>query len=887
MAVLARQDFSAGWMPDADATNAPPNALLRGDNLILDELGILAVRQGSTKINSVALGDIDVHSLYTAVISGTRYRFSGAAANVYSNGVTLGVTMASSGDVIFGSYMGQVFFARSTSKHKYDGSTVRTWGVGMTSGVPTHGSGAADALWKIVYVRNDGTYLAKSAPSAASAAGTWTTGMTVTAPADGSRDSQINEIWLFRADDLTEGAYYRVAVKTGVSGTGSVAITDSTSSADALVINIKLESDNAVPPDSIVDIEGPYYDRLFVLTATTLYPSRRLNPDSYSADQAIVIAGADETCLWVKKSLGGLYIGTTKDIYRLDGTGAEFEDGTMDFTLTPTNIDSPPRAAGTATREGNLLVYLAADGWRTMQGVGSSLLTGRTSLLYKAKARHGVSAVNLTGGRFRAAISRGQLAALIPEGASTTTTAVQYRYQFDKARWYRFTYGSQAWRAIHREPDGTLIASDAAGFVWILDTGTQDDSVDIPVVMWTKVDDDDKPLQRKDPWDLRAKVDTNGATATAEVYFDGSSTAAGSISIIQTGMGVTLGDISSLAAAFRQVQLRITGSFSTFKWFDHGIGYREHPAIQVYAETKPDQPSPSRRRFGGIRLIIDTLGEAATVTPMVDGLAMSSQEITTTTAQGITVSFPARINRDAWIKISKATGFELYSAEPLVLEEFPPIMQGITVPNDAGYPGIKTMSGVQLRICTLGASVTVDTIIDRVITDSFTVQTGVDESVETTLRFPKAYGRAGTIVQLRFSADVEVYNWSPLVTAKRPLGIKAWNSGPLDLGGGEFIWPREVWLKVEAGADLVVIPYFDGVTFDTVTATIGAGELNTASKIRIPVPRGYKGKVPKFEIRSAQPFYPFWIEFVVRQTRGEEEKEPIRVEAQVGGEVVA
>jgi hypothetical protein len=47
-------------------------------------------------------------------------------------------------------------------------------------------------------------------------------------------------------------------------------------------------------------------------------------------------------------------------------------------------------------------------------------------------------------------------------------------------------------------------------------------------------------------------------------------------------------------------------------------------------------------------------------------------------------------------------------------------------------------------------------------------------------------------VVLDVSGDVELYNWEPLVTAKRPLGILAWDSGPLDLGAPDLTWVRDV-----------------------------------------------------------------------------------------------
>mgnify|MGYP003393011635 CR=1 FL=1 len=1001
MGFLARSSFAKGWVPDADPANGPADGLLRADNGILDELGVLAVRPGSAKINSVALADTDIHSLFTGYLSGTRYRMAGAANAVYANGTSISSGVAGSGDIAFGSHLGQILFARSTTKKKYDGTTVRNLGIAMTGGALTAAALAADSdtfatfasgettwtdnfgtsanatgydgtanaakavtvnttngigmiskrfasdqdfstysggatgmdddtisfyvnitdpltlhrlvllidvnsasanvfqddyyfhTWEVqtqsqadaedplsssytseganrdrvdaagtttltqaqlqpgwnkitvrrgdmkrfggttgknwstvrgvrvqadtvgaasvtfdelvisggttrpisgkvtyryVYVRNDGTYTAKSAPSAVSAEYNFANnGGDLTVPSDGSRDSQINEIWVFRMNTYL-GSFYRVKVQTGVSGTGSVSITDTTSDVDALIANVRLETDNAVPPSNIISMAGPYYDRTMYLTSDGLvYPSRQLNPDSCSAGQAIRVTGVDETPYWIKKAFGGLYVGTSKDVYRLEGTGAELPDDSMDFSLAPLNIDHPPRSEAVA-QEGDLLIYLASDGWRALNGSASKSLTGATSLLYRGQDRHGVSAVNLSTGRFRAAITKGQLIATTPEGASTTTTAVLYRLVFDKGWWYRHTYGSQAWKCLHREPDGTLIASDTAGFVWTLDTGTQDASSDIAVVIWTKVDDNGNPFVRKRPYDIRLHVDTGGNTLTAGVHLDASSSATVSVTAANTGFGVDASTLSDYSAG-RQIQLRMTGSFSTFKFAGFSLGYH-------------DLPMPVRGRLQD--------------------------------------------------------------------ENF-------------GYGGIKTMSGLQLRLCTLGEAVTVTPIVDGTEQTTFSVTTGSDQPEDYT--HPFAAALEGARLALSFSGDVELYSWQPLVTAKRPLGVKAFDSGPLDLGVHELVWLREVRLKVRAGAQLTVTPYFDGVAFTAYTTTDAALGVDTI--ISIPIGRAYKGKIPRVVITSSGAFYPYWISFIRRTTGAKTDTPELRVPFNLGGDVAA
>lgn len=637
-----------------------------------------------------------------------------------------------------------------------------------------------------VYVRNDGTYLAKSAPSAISVRYNFEAqGATVRCPADGSRDSQVNEIWLFRRGGGLP-AFMRSVVKTGVSGTGAVDITDTLSAAEVLIINIPLEDTNTTPPNGIIGIEGPYYDRTFYLTATHLYPSRRNNPDSCATDQVVTVAGADEAALWVRKALGGLYIGTTKDVYRLSGDGAELPDGTINFTLTGLNIDNPPISQAVA-QEGNLLVYFASDGWRAIAGAGSRLLVGETSLLYRGNTRHGVSPANISTGRFRAAIAQGMLTAITPEGGSTTSSAVLHRHRFSLDRWYRHTY-SNNFRNVYREPDGTLIASDSAGFVRVLDVGTMDDAASgIPVVMWTKHDDLGHPFSRKDPYDFRALLDTGGANATIGFYLNDSAVLSSSVTANLASFGEVLATLTAMAS-FRHAQLQITGTFSVFRWASLNLGYNPLPML----------------------------------------------------------------------------------------------FRGQTPPSHFEYPGLKTISALQLRVCTLGAAVSVTPYIDNVAQTAFSVTSVTDEPIDYTHAFTTA--PQGSELYLVFAGDVELYSWSPIVTAKRPLGIKAWDSGPMDLGTGEFVWPREVWLKVEATADLSIQLLYDARDFGTITYTISPEERGRASKIRVPLPRGYKGRVPRIIVTSSAAFFPWWIEFVARETRAQLEKPPIRIASGVGGD---
>lgn len=1008
MATILRRGWGRGWLSDADPTNGPLDGLLRADNCVLDDLGALTQRQGSALVSTLA--ESDISSLYTAVLGGTRYRLTAAGNSVYNGTSAIGA-VTGTGDVSFGAMGGQVFWARGTTAAKFDGSTVRTWGIGMTGGAPTvaaiapdvktfisfdaseaatceegedspdtgqdgtgngamavipdedtgrvtvtrdygsetnfalynsglagcdddliqcyvyvtepqsfktltlmfdvngsaanlfaedyysyrfqagdeldlsamsladskeaegaerrrltriererdtgkgrespvsgwrddrpdsattgwnkiavrrgmfkrHGSttgkgwdtvraarivvqmkgGGEDATvkfdqleiqggaqrpltgvyaYRYVYVRNAEGYTAKSPVSDASADIRFeTAAATVTVPADGSRDGQVNEIWIFRFGGLLD-AYYRVAVQTGVSGGGSYAVQDTLSDRDALIVNIRLETDNATPPANIVGIEGPYYDRLWALTATTLWPSRVLDPDAFSAGQAITVGDDAETAYWVRMALGGLYVGTSRDIYRIDGTAAELPDETIDVRKTPLNIDHPPISAAVA-QDGDLLIYLAADGWRAIAGSGSQRVPGQPVALWRGESRHGVSAVNVAG-RFRATLSKGQFVAVTPEGADYTGSATLHRALTGTGLWYRHTY-PVTWQAIHREPDGTLLAGTSQGTVYQLDTGTTDAGTLIPVTVWTVQDDGGSPYTRKDPRDARLTLDTGGSTLSAAVHLDASATAGLTVSATQTGVGTTVADLSALAA-WTRLQWRFSGSVAAFRLIAWEVQYL-------------DLPHPVR---------------------------------------------------------------------------------GLLASSNAGYAGEKTIAGITLRCNTRSAAVVVTPYYDQVAGTPFTVTSTDSTDPETHIeQFTSTV--TATDFALHFGGDVELYEWAPIELFRHPLPVRIWDSGPLDLGVPDLTWIRAIRLKVKAGGDLTITPYFDGVKQAAVTAHVET--LNVPTVLEASCGRGYKGKTPQIVITSTAGFRPYWIELLRRGTTAQTDRKPIRFSAGIGG----
>lgn len=1049
MGLVLRDTFASGWQPSADAVHAPADALLRADNCVLDERGVVALRKGSAKINGVAFADLDIHSLFTAHLSGTRYRMSGAGAAVYANGTALSPTMAGSGDTAFGSALGQILFARSTSKHKYDGTTVRNWGIAAPNAAPTVAARAADSKtfvscnsgeapaivigendgsvaafatgydgtangafilppnastgrgfvtktfaaatnftsydagqvgtdedivslwlyvtepqylsnlilaidvndgsfetdyyqaewkngsptpitledaefldtdyvsegderldlaakreralrriqqaqvqgnaaaavagwnnlqmkrgaltrvgataglnwstvravrvmvfgstggaagqiyiddikiiggaqrpltgkykWRTQAVRNDGTYTAKSGPSTASSelelsaqgATVTVTNGTVTA-----LDTQVNELWVFRMGGNLD-AWYRVAVLDSDPFAGAQTIQDEMSDRDALIANIRLETYNTTPPDTIVGIVSQHYDRLFALTATHLYPSQPRNLDSFDTRHPVRVGDASEVAYWVAKVNEELYVGTSKDIYRFEGNWTLLGDNTLDVSKRGLGVAQPPISSAIA-QDGDTVAYLAADGWRQL-GADRPFTAG-VDLLYRGETRHGVSPVNLSTGRFKAAFAGGWFTAITPEGASTTSSAILHRYVPTTQQWYRHTY-TPTWRCVYREPDGTLIASDTAGFVYTLDTGTQDAGSNIPVVLWTPVEDNQQPNQRKDGWEIRVRANSGGATATVALHLDGSGASSTTMACTASDLTPTAASLSAIAA-YRQSQLRVTGSFSTFLWYDYTITYRDRPPVLVYAEPKPEVRGTRRKRFAGLSVILDTLNAAATVTPVVDDVDQTGQSVTTNDALSTALTFQSVVGRDLWAKIAKATGFEYYGLEPNVIAELPPPVQGRLPDTNGGYPFRKRLIGLRLRACTLGVSRTFTPIVDGVSLATFAATTHADEPDDIIHYFTSQ--QVGTDVGLSVDGNIEAYGGiEPIVQQQFPQPVRL---RVPDSDGGYSFRKRLIGLRIRActlGSLRTFTPIIDGTSLATFTATTASEE---------------------------------------------------------------
>lgn len=134
--------YAGRWMPDADATTAPDDALLRADNTVPDEVGARALRKGTKLIYGDLLHDW-VQTLMVPVLQGTMYRMAGIDDRIYRyNSLDdvfedFGTTVDGTGDMAFADDSYQIFIARGNTRKKFDGTTLHDWEVAAPVKAPT------------------------------------------------------------------------------------------------------------------------------------------------------------------------------------------------------------------------------------------------------------------------------------------------------------------------------------------------------------------------------------------------------------------------------------------------------------------------------------------------------------------------------------------------------------------------------------------------------------------------------------------------------------------------------------------------------------------------------------------------------------------------------
>jgi hypothetical protein len=278
--------------------------------------------------------------------------------------------------------------------------------------------------------------------------------------------------------------------------------------ADILIRNQYLDNFE-VPDGNMIDCDN-FLSRMLELTATHLKYSPIGMPSVFYTDFAIEVGSPSEVPYWIRRTRNALFVGTSKDIIRVSGTGqVDGTTGLVDFTAARLNLGKPPIGPD-VTVDGNTIFYRAEEGWMLFDGeTAVPLDKGNNTLLWRGFTRQGILPVAI-GGRHRAAVNDGFFYSITPHGTFSGGSTAESRdigmrldefsarpdnsfSAAERSRWvnvgftipsggdsnviWRNRIGTAQWdrmvmpvamRAIFVEPDGTLVAGGVDGYVYSL-----------------------------------------------------------------------------------------------------------------------------------------------------------------------------------------------------------------------------------------------------------------------------------------------------------------------------------------------------------------------------------------------------------------------------------
>lgn len=529
--------------------------------------------------------------------------------------------------------------------------------------------------WIQVNVTNNGFYLAKSPPSVASPSATVVNGFVTLTPSP--TEAQVTDIWYFRTTVLgsqvgTQSSFLNQYYQT-VTGKPGMPVQDTTSDDDAIQINIVLNpflltlqaGDVNGIKESIYSVEGLYNERMLYMSATSLYLSDRVNPDAIDSRYTIKVSGdPTEFNIWVKRLTNNvLILSTSKNLYEISGTLLDLPDGTCDASVNAIGENYPPvgLSGADACSAAGSIFYVAADGVRATGGSNSQLISPQLNLLFQGETRSGIPGILINpSAYYPIVIGRGRLLVSLP--------------MLDGSRWLCvYDLVAQTWRVQYTDPVSLFVTLTdrifmgynqstsmfTAGAFYELDKliegGIYNSSGVVnegyKVFFQTVYDNNQQPNNRKDTFTLKIVCDTGGfdmSVYLAPVFAD--NTPANPPTFIYIGKlnshgvkttyfdlsteGVTLG----FAYAVKIVDVLLT---TRFDLYEITIDYDSRPEQLNFYRKQPDNiGSYSRKRFtSGDVIVIDTLGNTITYTPIVDNLSVGTTPVSVTFSTPVKQTF--------------------------------------------------------------------------------------------------------------------------------------------------------------------------------------------------------------------------------------------------------
>lgn len=546
-------------------------------------------------------------------------------------------------------------------------------------------------------------------------------------------DAQANAAWVFRRGGLLD-KWYRVAVFN--AGTGYAAAYDLLGDIDALALNITYNQNlttvaSSGLADKIYAILGPIGGRWYYFTANMMYPSDINNPDLIDTTLAVRTTGSgSEQFMWARIiSEGTVLVGTSVDVYILNGTFITQPDFTVDIYYRALGCKFPPITYDADVFD-NGIFYLASDGWRVIASNGENrlIVAPQTDLLYRNKSRQFYTAVNLKivpgAVRFPVCVANNKLWCFI-----TGTNRVEV-FDFIRKYWRTFNYGLGDVTAAFATQDGQVIAfygsSNIIREIDIQSSRLIDAATQQTIKLVTPVFDGGMIQNRKEPCTLKIRLNTGSSgTVTATVHTDTQLAGVAFSSISCTSDVLEqVRDMSATVAVCKWFVIAITGQVADFTLTDIIIDYEPRPLPVTFLRTSSTNfGTAARKRISDFPFQIDTLGNNVTATLYIDNVTQGAAVVNS--AYRKTFDY---LNLISGSDLTKGVDFEytflaasngmfefLGLVEPKTIEVFPEAIRGFVIPTtNYGTTGRKRLRVIRFVLDPLSTVVTFTPIIDGV-----------------------------------------------------------------------------------------------------------------------------------------------------------------------------
>jgi hypothetical protein len=276
----------------------------------------------------------------------------------------------------------------------------------------------------------------------------------------------------------------------------------------------------------------------------------------------------------------------------------------------------------------------------------------------------------------------------------------------------------------------------------------------------------------------------------------------------------------------------------------HGTTYESAWSIEGTA---------NRKRFRDILLDVDTQGQNITLTPWVDGTALTPFTVNTATRQTVILSLPVDTTGILCRITSSSSSFHtIYNHSFTYTEEphFSTIKE--TVWTDESWPYDKLWKHVLLDVDTQGQDATVEFWLDGVVSKTWTVNT----SSRALLTHSLGQDVIGKLARITVDGVETQLFGAKFAFDQEPPDITVADSYEQTFGYDGWKLLKRIYCAIKAPSTVTIQVYADEVLRDTVT--VQSDLTSGYAKVRVDLNAAIKGKLYRFVFTSSESFKLYW-----------------------------